>query len=203
MKKLHFQVDSRLATLLSQEYSSTEKALKELVDNAWDADAEQVSITLPAPLSNDPILVIDDGTGMTAQELSAHYLKIASDRRSKRGLRTAGKQRLIKGRKGIGKFAGLMAASVMKLTTCARSSEVSFTLSLKALEEQADIEHVPIDAEVRPCSPELHGTSITLSDLHQELAYPHANKLRQILLQEYGRQKDFSITVNGKPLGKV
>lgn len=200
MKKLHFQVDSRLATLLSQEYSSTEKALKELVDNAWDADAEQVSITLPAPLSNDPILVIDDGTGMTAQELSAHYLKIASDRRSKRGLRTAGKQRLIKGRKGIGKFAGLMAASVMKLTTYARSSEVSFVLSLKALDEQADIEHLPIDAEVRPCSPELHGTSITLSDLHQELAYPDANKLRQILLQEYGRQKDFSITVDGKPL---
>ena len=51
MKKLHFQVDSRLATLLSQEYSSTEKALKELVDNAWDADAGQVSITLPAPLA--------------------------------------------------------------------------------------------------------------------------------------------------------
>jgi hypothetical protein len=200
MKKLHFQVDSRLATLLSQEYSSTEKALKELVDNAWDADAEQVSITLPAPLSNDPILIIDDGTGMTAQELSAHYLKIASDRRSRRGLRTIGKQRLIKGRKGIGKFAGLMAASVMKLTTYARSNEVSFTLSLKALEEQTDIEHLPIDAEVVPCSPELHGTSIMLSNLHQELAYPDANKLRQILLQEYGRQKDFSITVNGKPL---
>ena len=39
---LRFQVDSRLATLLSQEYSSSERALKELVDNAWDADAERV-----------------------------------------------------------------------------------------------------------------------------------------------------------------
>ena len=29
-----FQVSSRLASLLSQEYPSTEKALKELVDNA-------------------------------------------------------------------------------------------------------------------------------------------------------------------------
>jgi HSP90 family molecular chaperone len=85
MKKLHFQVDSRLATLLSQEYSSTEKALKELVDNAWDADAEHVSITLPVPMSDAPIVIIDDGTGMTAQELSSHYLKIASDRRAKRG----------------------------------------------------------------------------------------------------------------------
>lgn len=42
--KLRFQVDSRLATLLSQEYRSAERALKELVDNAWDADADQVSI---------------------------------------------------------------------------------------------------------------------------------------------------------------
>jgi hypothetical protein len=51
--KLRFQVDSRLATLLSQEYRSTERALKELVDNAWDADADQVSIQLPKPLSGD------------------------------------------------------------------------------------------------------------------------------------------------------
>lgn len=33
---LRFQVDSRLATLLSQEYSSSERALNELVDNAWE-----------------------------------------------------------------------------------------------------------------------------------------------------------------------
>lgn len=51
---LRFQVDSRLATLLSQEYPSSERALKELVDNAWDADAEQVTILLPKPLSGDP-----------------------------------------------------------------------------------------------------------------------------------------------------
>lgn len=37
---LRFQVDSRLATLLSQEYSSSERALKELVDNAWETERE-------------------------------------------------------------------------------------------------------------------------------------------------------------------
>ena len=55
---LRFQVDSRLATLLSQEYRSTERALKELVDNAWDADADQVSIQLPKPMSGEPIAVM-------------------------------------------------------------------------------------------------------------------------------------------------
>ena len=82
---LRFQVDSRLATLLSQEYSSSERALKELVDNAWDADAERVAIALPKPLSGDPIVIQDDGTGMTEEELRRHYLSIASDRRSRRG----------------------------------------------------------------------------------------------------------------------
>ncbi|KAB0772292.1 ATP-binding protein [Pseudomonas aeruginosa] len=200
MEKLHFQVDSRLATLLSQEYSSTEKALKELVDNAWDADAEQVSVTLPEPMSDDPIIIADDGTGMTAQELGSQYLKIASDRRVRRGERTARKQRLIKGRKGVGKFAGLMAASVMTLTTRARGNEVSFTLSLAELEQVADIEHLPISPKVAGCPSEQHGTTITLSNLHQGLVYPDANRLRQLLIQEYGRQKDFTIIIDGKPL---
>lgn len=200
MKKLHFQVDSRLATLLSQEYSSTEKALKELVDNAWDADAEQVSINLPQPMSDEPIVIKDDGTGMTAQELSSHYLKIASDRRVRRGERTAGKQRLIKGRKGVGKFAGLMAASIMTLATQARGSKVSFTVSLAELEQVADIEHLPIYPQIEPCPSDQHGTTITLSALHQGLVYPDANRLRQLLIQEYGRQKDFTIIIDGKPL---
>ena len=52
-----FLVNSRLASLLSQEYSSTEKALKELVDNAWDADADHVSVSLPAAVSNDRLLL--------------------------------------------------------------------------------------------------------------------------------------------------
>lgn len=200
MSKLHFQVDSRLATLLSQEYSSTEKALKELVDNAWDADAERVSISLPAPMSDEPIVITDDGTGMTEEELKRHYLNIASDRRLKRGERTAGKQRLIKGRKGVGKFAGLMAASVMTLNTKARGKEGSFTLRHDDLEKFADIEQLPINFSITPCPLDQHGTSITLSSLHQGLVYPDSNRLRQVLIQEYGRQKDFIIIVDGKKL---
>jgi len=197
---LRFQVDSRLATLLSQEYSSSERALKELVDNAWDADAEQVTILLPKPLSGDPIVIQDDGTGMTEEELRRHYLSIASDRRSRRGERTAGKNRLVKGRKGIGKFAGLMAAAVMTLETRARGRLCRITLRLDDLSQVEDIEQLNIGLQSEPCGPELHGTTITLSDLHQGLAYPDANRLRQILLQDYGRQDDFAITIDGKRL---
>lgn len=197
---LRFQVDSRLATLLSQEYPSSERALKELVDNAWDADAERVSIVLPKPLSGDSIVIRDDGTGMTEEELRRHYLSIATDRRSRRGERTAGKNRPVKGRKGIGKFAGLMAAAAMTLETRARGRLCRITLKLDDLSQVDDIEQLNIELHSEPCASELHGTAITLSDLHQGLAYPDANRLRQILLQDYGRQDDFSITIDGKRL---
>lgn len=200
-KTARFQVDSRLARLLSQEYPSTEKALKELVDNAWDADAENVLISLPAPMTDSPIVIADDGSGMTRAELESHYLAIARDRREHRGERTAGKQRLVKGRKGIGKFAGLMAAAEMTLETRTRGTLSRFTLRMKDLSGVEDIEHLPIQIDTEPCEPNLHGTTITLRSLHGELTFPDAGKMRQVLIFEYGRAADFSVHVDGKLLG--
>lgn len=92
-ESLNFGVDPKLAALLGSSYNSTEKAIKELVDNAWDADAEEVLITLPDQMSSDPIIVSDNGAGMTVQELRNDYLKVARDRRQLRAtelkLRTA------------------------------------------------------------------------------------------------------------------
>lgn len=197
----HFQVNSRLAQLLSQEYSSTEKALKELVDNAWDADSDTVSVSLPEPMTDAPIIVIDDGTGMTAEEVRRHYLAIAADRRSTRGERTALKQRLVKGRKGIGKFAGLMAAAVMTLETSARGVRSTFSVRLSDLAAIEDIEQLRIDILTEPCDAGTHGTTITLTGLHTGLAFPNPKKLRQVLLQEYGREGGIVVNVNAKPLG--
>ncbi len=200
-KTARFQVDSRLARLLSQEYPSTEKALKELVDNAWDADAENVWISLPAPMTDTPIVIADDGSGMTRAELESHYLAIAKDRREHRGERTAGKQRLVKGRKGIGKFAGLMAAAEMTLETCTRGTLSRFTLRMKDLAGVEDIEHLPIQIETERCAPDSHGTTIKFHSLHGELAFPDAGRMRQVLIFEYGRSADFTVHVDGKPLG--
>src|SRR5260370_18443775 len=77
-----FQVDPRLAMLLGATYRSSEQAIQELVDNAWDADAEHVWITLPDAVTADPVIVRDDGSGMTDQQVRNEYLKIARDRRA-------------------------------------------------------------------------------------------------------------------------
>lgn len=200
MSDLSFKVDSRLATLLSENYRSTERALKELIDNAWDADASSVSITLPDRLTNNPIIVEDNGSGMTEKELGSEYLNVASNRRSRRGDLTPGKNRKVKGRKGIGKFSGLMSASCMKLETWARGTRCQIEFDINLFRGLTDLEEMPLNLVVENDKSKTNGTRITLSSLHQHIQFPNPEKLRQLLIQEYGRESDFKITVNGKLL---
>jgi len=151
-------------------------------------------------MSKEPIVIEDNGSGMTEVELRRHYLAIASDRRERRGEFTPTKKRRVKGRKGIGKFAGLMAASQMQVECAARSKRCSFVLKIEDLATVDDIEKLDLPLDVEDCPADAHGTRIILSDLHQDLSFPDPEKLRQILLQEYGREEDFELFVNGKPL---
>lgn len=195
-----FKVDTRLPLLLSENYRSPEKALKELVDNAWDADAEVVDIKLPEPFSDEPIIVDDDGTGMTIAELQSEYLNIARNRRTRSGEFTRGKNRKVKGSKGIGKFAGLMTSSSMTLTTFARGKKSTFTLNKKMLDEHAGLDQMQLSISEEESLVKEHGTTIVLSDLNQNLSFPIPDKLRQLLIAEYGREEGFKIIVNGKSL---
>jgi hypothetical protein len=192
-----FQVDARLGALLGETYRSSEQALKELVDNAWDAEATEVRITLPAPMSADPIVVADNGTGMTDRELRDEYLFVANDRSTRRGSRTPQRNRLVKGRKGIGKFAGLMAASVMTIDTRARGLSSCVVINREELRTpQRDLEKIPLQLQTRACGIEEHGTTITLSQLNQKLEFPRVDRLKAVLMLEYGRHAEFALYVN-------
>ncbi|MDK1286860.1 ATP-binding protein [Pseudoalteromonas umbrosa] len=200
MNTLNFNVDSRLATLLSENYRSVEAALKELVDNSWDADSEVVVVKFPEPLSKDPIIIEDDGSGMTEEELKNEYLLIARNRRSRRGQFTPKKYRKVKGRKGIGKFAGLMCANRMIVETWTRGTRCKFEIDLPSLNEVGEIEVLPLPLTVTACDPLASGTKITLLEMKQNLAFPDPAKFRQKLLQDYGRENDFKIVVNDKEM---
>ncbi len=108
-----FKVDPALTKILGESYSSVESAIKELIDNAYDAYATKVNVTIPEFFENSQVVIIDDGDGMTANDIKDQYLRIASSRFSRKGDTTIGKKRKVKGRKGIGKFAGLTVANVM------------------------------------------------------------------------------------------
>ena len=200
MEKANFKVDTKLTTILGESYRSTEYALKELVDNAWDADSENVSVTLPEPLTDDPIIISDDGAGMTDKEVRNEYLFIANSRTSRKGERTPIKNRLAKGKKGIGKFAGLTTGSVMILETKARGIKTTIIINRdEILKSKKDLEKVDLPITTEPCGENEKGTKIIIQQLHQNFTFPNPEKLKQILVLEYGRQNDFKIIVNGQP----
>ena len=201
MSKSTFKVDTRLAYLLSENYRSPEKALKELVDNAWDAEALRVSISLPEPMSGDAIIVEDDGAGMTLNELQNEYLNVARNRRQRSGDFTPNLRRKVKGRKGIGKFSGLMFASSMTLETRARGKQSTFCLDRDLLESSEGLPEMPLEIVNSDVSPDVHGTRINLAELNQSQKFPNENKLKQVLIADYGREEGFEIVINGKSLG--
>ncbi len=195
----NFSVDPQLATLLSENYRSTEQAIKELVDNAWDADAENVEITLPEPLQEQPIIVCDNGCGMTENELRQEYLVIAGDRIRRKGDRTPSKKRPVKGRKGIGKFAGLVAAEIMEVETKTRGRQTTLRIvKREVVRSGVDLEKVALPIAVSTCKADEHGTRVTLKNLNHNLEAPNALLLKRLLVLEYGREMDFAISVDGE-----
>ena len=199
-KSAHFRVDPKLAHVLGESYTSSEKALKELVDNAWDAEATEVHVTVPHILTDAPIIVQDNGSGMKTAELEAEYLNIASPRFSRKGDRTPNLNRTVKGRKGIGKFAGLILASEMELVTQAAGKRTRVLISKTVLMESlGDLEKVPLPLDVTDSDPlDAKGTTITLRDLNPKLSHLQPDKLKELLALDYGREPSFIIFVNGE-----
>lgn len=202
-KKAFFKVDTKLAELLGETYRSTEDAIKELVDNSYDAEAERVDIFLPKELTPEPkIIVQDNGSGMKENEVRSEYLNVANSRTSRKGEISFKKKRKIKGRKGIGKFSGLMVAEIMFIETYANGIKTTLTINKSELAKgNYDLEKVPLPIETEKCSNEKHGTTITLIGLNQNLDFPTSTRLGQILMWEYGREQDFDLFINGEQLG--
>lgn len=198
----NFKVDTKLAALLGENYRSSEQAIKELVDNSWDADADNVWVQLPAPMTSQSIVVRDDGSGMTEKEIKSEYLVVANDRTTRKGERTTLKNRLVKGRKGIGKFSGLMTANVMQLATSARGQRTTlFITKDEILRSRRDLEKVDLPVTVDECPANEKGTTITLSSLNQNFSFPNPDRLKQFLVLDYGHEKDFKVFVNGEQIG--
>jgi len=101
-------------------YDKVSAVIAELVSNSWDADATEVVIEAPLGKyltsktgkieeQGYEIKVIDNGIGMTPDEINNCYLIVGADRRDtggrNRGDRSPKFDRYVMGRKGVGKLA--------------------------------------------------------------------------------------------------
>ena len=104
-------------------YSSTPAALTELVANAWDAEANNVWITIDD--NNDTIVIEDDGHGMCVKDIREKFLHVGYSRRiaSSSNMSATGKRKVM-GRKGIGKLSMFALSEFVRVTSQTNGGEL-------------------------------------------------------------------------------
>lgn len=212
-RKLRFKFSGRVIDHLGiQMYQSPVAAIAELVANAWDSDAEEVRIELPAAISDDAEIVVkDDGLGMTFEQCDERFLSLGYARRGANSTeRSPEKNRSILGRKGIGKLAGFGIARLIRVETVSKSSgeRTVFEMDVDELRsgDYVNMGGAPIDVvEYQPPDESRkakRGTKITLKNLSLNRRPPPdsfaRSMARRFLLHQAGA--DFRVFVNGSAL---
>ena len=99
---------SHLLQLLGEELIGDDRlAIFELVKNGYDADATTVSVIVEVnPGPSQSIVVQDNGSGMTLNDITGKWLELATDsRRKDRAIRSKRFHRIALGEKGVGRIA--------------------------------------------------------------------------------------------------
>lgn len=128
-------------------YASPNKALEELVANAFDAGATRTHVALSVDLSADDalIVVIDNGVGMDAAGLKKHWIIGESDKRTTADSR----KRAPIGKFGIGKLATFVLASRLTHISKAGGKYWSTSMDFSTLPTGKGAETDQVDLDLR------------------------------------------------------
>ena len=191
-----------------QMYGGAVPAIAELIANSWDADASRVEITIPLdrPIEQGlSIEVLDDGTGMSFEDIDDNYLLVGLDRR-RSGRPNSSGGRKVMGRKGIGKLAGFGIAKTMRVESKRNGLLTSFEMNFE--------EMTSADQYVRPYGPKLvhdgpdeggvipyeSGTRVILKDLVIRNAV-NPDRFRLSMSRRFSiLSNQFEVVVNEEPL---
>lgn len=152
-------------------YSHTVPAIAELVANAYDAGATVAEVLL-YDKPEHKIVIKDDGTGMSFDEINDFYLRIGRNRRSEN--QPSCLNRKPTGKKGLGKLALFGLGNRIEISTVKDGEQVTFILDYAdILQSEGDYEPKfdsnPVDSSVP------NGTVITLTELTKKQGYPLDN----------------------------
>jgi hypothetical protein len=182
--KAPLKTDERvLARITEGIYRQPSSALRELISNAYDADATEVTILTDAPRFSK-VIVRDNGNGLKPETLENLIEHIgASPKKSRRGAklgvtdpenpnRSRGGRKLI-GQMGIGLFSVAQLTRHFQIITKTEGSDfrtvADITLNMQAddaADDKFDAGHAMIWAEPAE-DKEWHGTEIILLDLRK------------------------------------
>lgn len=182
---------SHLVTIGERLYSEAFELLRELVNNAYDADATVVQVTM----TPEEVTVADDGNGMDLEGLRQYFHIGSPEKRLRRTSPKFGRDRI--GEFGIGKFASLSAARSFEVWTKRGAFQATVTFDKAAWEDAGASWSLPLRYEV-PDPQRPDGTRVILRQLTKgfDLAEVEARLLETIPI----RAPNFSVSLNGKPL---
>lgn len=107
-RKLHFSTHAELKNVIGQDLINDDNiAIIELVKNGIDAGARRVKLSFVeelvdgGPATSPAILLEDDGSGMSAEDVQYKWLNIAYSEKKEQQV----KGRVLAGNKGVGRFA--------------------------------------------------------------------------------------------------
>ena len=168
-EKLQLRFDPRTIEHLGiKMYSQLPYALAELVANAYDAGASKVQIKLyDSDPANKRIVIIDDGDGMSYEEVGEKFLVIGRKRRDTDDSRNNSRGRKITGKKGLGKLAlfGIGKTINIETTREGEPQSTSFTLDWDGILQESSGTYHPQTQLITKKDPSQKGTTITLSRL--------------------------------------
>lgn len=154
---------SHLLKLLGDELIGDDRlAIFELVKNGYDADANEVDVTLSLAGKNPSIVVQDSGSGMTLDDLTGKWLELATDsRRKEPDKRSRRFHRLPLGEKGVGRIAVYKLGRYVHVVTRSKGQpEYEVTIDWDVLVAEGDyLEDLRVDIKGRPAPRTFPGAS--------------------------------------------
>ena len=188
--KFPFRPRARLLQILGDQLiGSPRLAVFELVKNAYDADADTVTVTLKDIDSPDRTIVVeDDGEGMSLETIRDIWLVPAHDHRGnqRKSLQRTKKARLPLGEKGVGRFAVHKLGDRIELVTKTKDSdECVVTIDWDTQIGKTYLSDTEV--LVRTRAPEVFkgrhtGTTLTISRLREEAGWSRG-EVRRLLRQ--------------------
>ncbi len=185
---LEVTVDKRhIVSIGERLYAESVELIRELVNNAYDADATQVHVEI----SPEKIVVTDNGTGMDLEGLKQYFV-IGSDEKVLQS-RSPRFGRVRIGQFGIGKFASLAASSQFEVITQHKGFAARVVFDKKAWEETRETWHLP--CEILTSDPERgDGTTVVLSELSKSFQLEDVEK--KLMEGVPLRAPDFAVYLN-------
>lgn len=178
-------------------YSNTSAVLSEAVANSWDADATSVDITVGI----DTITISDNGCGMNVDDINNKYLTVGYQKRLSCA-RTPSHNRLVMGRKGIGKLSLFSIAKEITILSVKDGEKNALRISTDVLLEaiKTNGNYYPEELDVNTVDFTHNGTKIILSNLKKRTA-TLSTHLRQRIARRFSvidGSQQFAITINGE-----